>query len=154
MQSASVQAMALEDRTNTKGVLEIHQETLVQGIIRIFLVVQGATTVGKKDTSWQIVGISREPPQGSTKPTIVAVKTCASVTLKAMASDPGCSDVPQEYKPFLSCGSICLHNSSIETPIMILRDTGANQSLLLEGSLPLSEQISTGTDVLIQGVKE
>ena len=34
----------------------------------------------------------------------------------------------------------------------ILRDTGANQSLLLEGTLPLKETF-TGTEVLIQGVE-
>ena len=34
----------------------------------------------------------------------------------------------------------------------MLRDTGASQSLLLEGILPLSDQSYTGSDVLIQGV--
>ncbi len=97
---------------------------------------------------WYLKGAT----QGSTKPTMMTVKARGSVIQKATASDSGCPDVPQEYKPFLSYGSICLPNSNIETPIMILRDTGANQSLLLEGSLPLSEQTSTGIDVLIQGV--
>ena len=35
----------------------------------------------------------------------------------------------------------------------MLRDTGATQSLLLESVLPLSEQTSTGANVLIQGVE-
>lgn len=35
---------------------------------------------------------------------------------------------------------------------MILRYTGANQSLILEGILPLIEQVSTGADVLNQGI--
>jgi len=34
----------------------------------------------------------------------------------------------------------------------VLRDTGASQSLLLEGILPSSDQSYTGSDVLIQGV--
>ena len=38
-------------------------------------------------------------------------------------------------------------NSGKEIPITILRDTGANQPLLLEGSVPLSKQTSTGVDV-------
>ena len=63
------------------------------------------------------------------------------------------STVPQEYKPFLSCGYVYLPQSNVEKPVMILRDTGANQSLLLEATLPLSEETSTGVNVLIQGVE-
>ncbi len=64
----TVLAIALEDNTNTKEILEIHQETLVQGPIRIFLVVQGATIAGRRDMSWQIVGISKEPLRGPPNP--------------------------------------------------------------------------------------
>ena len=63
------------------------------------------------------------------------------------------STVPQEYKPFLSYGYVYLLQSNVEKPVMILRDTGANQSLLLEATLPLSEETSTGVNVLIQGVE-
>ena len=38
-------------------------------------------------------------------------------------------------------------------PIRILRDTGASQSLLLEGLLPLYEKTHTGSEVLIPGVE-
>ena len=38
-------------------------------------------------------------------------------------------------------------------PITILRDTGASQSLILADTLPFSEKTSSGTSVLIQGVK-
>lgn len=38
-------------------------------------------------------------------------------------------------------------------PIKILRDTGASQSLFLEGVLQLSEKSYTDSDVLIQGVE-
>ena len=68
MQSVFVQAIALEDSTNTKEILEIHQETLIQGLIRIFLVIQGATIARKWDMSWQIVIISKEPPRGPPNP--------------------------------------------------------------------------------------
>ena len=63
------------------------------------------------------------------------------------------STVPQEYKPFLSYGYVYLPQSNVEKPVMILRVTGANQSLLLEATLPLSEETSTGVYVLIQGVE-
>ena len=39
------------------------------------------------------------------------------------------------------------------TPIKILRDTGASQSLILADILPFSEKTSSGTCVLIQGVE-
>ena len=39
------------------------------------------------------------------------------------------------------------------TPIKILRDTRASQSLILADTLPLSEKTSSGTSVLIQGVE-
>ena len=39
------------------------------------------------------------------------------------------------------------------TPIKILRDTGASQSLILADTLPFSEKTSSGTSVPIQGVE-
>ena len=39
------------------------------------------------------------------------------------------------------------------TPIKIVRDTGASQSLILAYILPFSEKTSSGTSVLIQGVE-
>ena len=64
--------------------------------------------------------------------------------------------IKEEYLPFISEGFVSLSgDSSDQQPIKIkvLRDTGATQSLLLEGVLPLSEQTSTGANVLIQGVE-
>ena len=60
----------------------------------------------------------------------------------------------EDYKPFISKGFVSLigDNANLQ-PITILRDTGASQSLLLEGILPLSEKSSAGADVLIQGVE-
>ena len=48
--------------------------------------------------------------------------------------------LPDEYTPFISCGSVSLVDSQVESPITILRDTGATQSLILEGVLPISSQ--------------
>lgn len=58
-----------------------------------------------------------------------------------------------KYNSFTSEGSVSLFSKpEHETPIEILKDTGATQSILLEGILPLSDQSSMGAKVLIQGV--
>ena len=93
--------------------------------------------------------------------------TCASVRNDKKALDSICSDTPDiqgsksssvdfmedHYKPFLSQGFVSLSDSSEALPVQILRDTGAAQTLLLEGSLPLSEHTLTGRSVLLQGVE-
>ena len=63
-------------------------------------------------------------------------------------------DVQEGYKPFMSEGFVSLNGdvASLQ-PITILRDTGASQSLILEGILPLSEKTSIGASVLVQGVE-
>ena len=63
------------------------------------------------------------------------------------------TDVVMEiYEPFLSDGSVSLTSDFAQsTPIKILRDTGASQSLILADTLPFSEKTSSGTSVLIQG---
>ena len=58
------------------------------------------------------------------------------------------------YEPFLSDGFVSLNSDYAQsTPIKILRDTGASQSLILAYTLPFSEKTSSGTSVLIQGVE-
>ena len=59
----------------------------------------------------------------------------------------------EEKNPFISEGYISLNEGGQAVPIRILRDTGATQSLLVEGILPLSGATATGTHVLIQGVE-
>ena len=62
--------------------------------------------------------------------------------------------VMEIYEPFLSDGSVSLNSDFAQsTPIKILRDTGASQSLILADALPFSEKTSSGTSVLIQGVE-
>ena len=57
------------------------------------------------------------------------------------------------YKPFLSDGFVSVNNDCAQsTPIKILRDTGASQSLILADTFPFSEKTSSGTSVFIQGV--
>jgi hypothetical protein len=59
----------------------------------------------------------------------------------------------EDYKPFMSEGFVSIDDNTAPKPIRILRDTGASQSLLLEGVLPLSENTSVGATVLIHGVE-
>ena len=61
--------------------------------------------------------------------------------------------IREEFKPFVSEGFVSLESSSSQVPIKILRDTGATQSLLLEGVLPLSISTSTGESVIAQGIE-
>ena len=53
----------------------------------------------------------------------------------------------------MSEGFVSIDDNTAPKPIRILRDTGASQSLLLEGVLPLSENTSVGATVLLQGVE-
>ena len=62
--------------------------------------------------------------------------------------------VMEIYEPFLSDGSVSLNSDfAHSTPIKILRDTGASQSLILADTLSFSEKTFSGTSVLIQGVE-
>ena len=58
-----------------------------------------------------------------------------------------------EYNPFVFKGYISLTENGDKVPVKILRDTGATQSLLVEGVLPLSDSTDTGTSVQIQGIE-
>ena len=58
------------------------------------------------------------------------------------------------FEPFMFNGFVSLSGDNCPpTPIKILRDTGASQSLILADILPFSEKTSSGTSVLIQGVE-
>ena len=65
----------------------------------------------------------------------------------------GSSMVPEEYTPFISHGYVSFLDALSRKPITILRDTGASQSLILDGVLPFSSQSATGVTVLLQGVE-
>ena len=58
------------------------------------------------------------------------------------------------FERFMLNGFVSLSGVNCQpTPIKILRDTGASQSLILADILPFSEKTSSGTSVLIQGVE-
>ncbi|XP_006813839.1 uncharacterized protein LOC100372062 [Saccoglossus kowalevskii] len=63
----------------------------------------------------------------------------------------GILDVPEEYKNFVSKGEVSLGKVSDSKPVVILRDTGAAQSLMLAGVLSL-DNVNTDASVLVQGI--
>ena len=74
--------------------------------------------------------------------------------IHVQAKVPETDSVMEIYEPFLSDGFVSLNSDFAQsTPITILRDTGASQSLILADTLPISEKTSSGTNVLIQGVE-
>ena len=61
--------------------------------------------------------------------------------------------VQDSYHPFISSGFLSIQENDTPIPIKIIHDTGASQSLLVEGVLPLSDKSATGNHILIKGVK-
>lgn len=53
---------------------------------------------------------------------------------------------------FITSGSVSVVGSSLLAPVKILRDTGANQSFILDSVLPFSFVTDTGNSVLIKGI--
>ena len=86
----------------------------------------------------------RSKPQSCIEPNTV-------VKVSELMSDT----VMEIYEPFLSEGFVSLSCDLLcpPTPIKILRDTGASQSLILADTLPFSDKSFSGTSVLIQGVE-
>ena len=70
--------------------------------------------------------------------------------LTICSSDSIDSSIIKEYAPFISSGSVSLLRfSTTETPVPILRDTGASQSLILESTLPFSVESANGNEVML-----
>ena len=63
-------------------------------------------------------------------------------------------DIWEEYRPFMSVGSVSLVDS-ISTPVSvkILRYTGATQILRLKHALPLGKNSATVKSIVVQGVE-
>ena len=81
-------------------------------------------------------------------------QSCVKDQTPVQAKVPETDSVMEIYEPFLSDGFVSLNSDFAQsTPITILRDTGASQSLILADILPFSEKTSSGTSVLIQGVE-
>ena len=85
----------------------------------------------------------RPRPQSSVKTNTIDIVT-----------KPKSDSTMEIFEPFMLNGFVSLSGDNCPpTPIKILRDTGASQSLILADILPFSEKLSSGTSVLIQGVE-
>ena len=81
-------------------------------------------------------------------------QSCVKDQTPVQAKVPETDSVMEIYEPFLSDGFVSLNSDFAQsTPITILQDTGASQSLILADTLPFSEKTSSGTSVLIQGIE-
>ena len=56
------------------------------------------------------------------------------------------------YKDFAYQGDVSCASDEADSPVVILRDTGASQSLMLEDALSLSPDSSLNAKMLIQGI--
>lgn len=56
------------------------------------------------------------------------------------------------YEPFMLQGWVAYSADGIRKSVSVLRDTGAAQSLMLDGTLPLSQETYTGADVILRGI--
>ena len=85
----------------------------------------------------------RPTPQSSIKTNTIDIVT-----------KPKSDSTMEIFEPFILNGFVSLSGDNCPpTPIKILRDTGASQSLILADILPFSEKTSSGTSILIQGVE-
>ncbi|KAL3979168.1 gamma-glutamyltranspeptidase / glutathione hydrolase / leukotriene-C4 hydrolase [Sarotherodon galilaeus] len=75
-------------------------------------------------------------------------------TPNPVSDEPGNDGLDSSYRPFISQGFASLTGIEEDrVPIVILRDTGAAQSLILESALPFSSNSFCGADALVWGVK-
>ena len=100
----------------------------------------------------------REKQEGPKPTGLTSLKltpqSCVKDQTPVQAKVPETDSVMEIYEPLLSDGFVSLNSDFAQsTPITILRNTGASQSLILADTLPFSEKTSSGTSVLIQGVE-
>ena len=57
------------------------------------------------------------------------------------------------FEPFITDAVIALVGSDARVPIKVLRDTGANQSFVLDTVLPFSSKSETGDSILMKGME-
>lgn len=94
----------------------------------------------------------REQKKNSKKPKSVSFVQ-ASPMVSSDVNDPK-EKADNGFRPFLFKGTVSLTDSEKGVvPVTILRDTGANQSLLLSSLLPFSLVSSCGFDTLVWGLK-
>ena len=85
-------------------------------------------------------------PSSSTRKPFGFVKSLLADRTSSVGLDPS-------YAPFIHSGSVLLDDNTAPVKILMLRDTGAAQSVILTGVLPWSEESSCGYSVLLQGIE-
>ena len=103
--------------------------------------------------------LKRKLERDEAKPTVLTtLRPRPQSSIKTNTIDivtkPKSDSTMEIFEPFMLNGFVSLSGDNCPpTPIKILRDTGASQSLILADILPFSEKTSPGTSVLIQGVE-
>ena len=103
--------------------------------------------------------LKRKLERDEAKPTgLTTLRPRPQFSIKTNTTDivtkPKFDSTVEIFEPFMLNGFVSLSGDNCPpTPIKILRDTGASQSLILADKLPFSEKTSYGTSVLIQGVE-
>ncbi len=93
--------------------------------------------------------LKQKQQQGQPKP-VGFVKTVPVRSDNVQKTD----EVDENFKPFVMKGLLSINGRpEDQTEVQILRDTGANQSFVVADVIPLSEQTSCGSSVLIQGIE-
>ena len=76
-----------------------------------------------------------------------------AVSESKVTTNPSSGSVMESFQPFIHDGFASLSSDfDNSTPIKVLRDTGASQSLMLVDALPFSDSSYSGTNVLIKGI--
>ena len=93
-------------------------------------------------------------PTGLTSLTSKPQSSISGLKILLSAKTSETDSVLEIYEPFLSDGFVSLKSDFAQsTPIKILRDTGASQSLILADTLPFSEKTSSGTSSPYSGCR-
>jgi len=101
---------------------------------------------------WKLNGRPGSSKQDSA-PTGCAVSMRPSVSFQAKEKVVESEKIREDFEPFVLEGCVSLEESKVDPrPIKIMRDTCCAQSMILESTLPFSEDSATGESVLIQGI--
>ncbi len=81
-------------------------------------------------------------------------KGVAFTSLTSVPERPSSQSNSSTFESFLQVCTVALPDSSSNPrPILMLRDTGSAQSIILESTLPFSSKSYTGSNVLIRGIE-
>lgn len=93
--------------------------------------------------------LEKKAPERFDSRPVVLVQSAQEQRPGSMPPDKSNSEL---YKGFMSVGTLCVSFGEQEVPVSILRDTGAAQSVLLEGVMALPESTSLETSTLLKGL--